>query len=674
MSELAKAYVQIIPTAKGIKEKIKNEIPDGNESGKKFGSGLAGAIKNVIVAAGIGKAISSSISEGANLEQSIGGIETLFKESGDAVKKNAAQAYKTAGMSANEYMEITTSFSASLLQSLSGDTQKAADISNTAMVDMSDNANKMGTNMEDIKNAYQGFAKQNYTMLDNLKLGYGGTKTEMERLLKDAREISGVEYDINNLSDVYGAIHVIQGELGITGTTAKEASSTISGSFNSVKAVAKNVMGEIALGMDIGPSMEALGETVITFLAGNLLPAVGNILSGLPDLISGAISIAIQSMNIGADNTDTFVSGGIDIVKNIVTGILSGLPYLAEAAINLLAALGSALVNTDWVGIAQSMVNDLKNELGVASGEIFGTDEGITDAIMGAIANGIPKLLQSGVTIVTNIVNGILKSLPNLIKSAGNLVTKFITIGILPMLPKVWESGGKLLLNIVNGIIKNLPQIISAALKAATSFINSLGKQLPKFLQQGIEIIGKIAAGLIRAIPTLVSKIPSIASSVIKAFKSVNWLSIGKNIIAGIAKGLRNAGGQLWDAVKGVLGNFKDKVLSFFGIHSPATWGIYVGEMVDKGIAGGFIKNIRDIENAADSVNATIARKIGTESNRRAISVEGNGYVFANRSVMEKLDMMASILKSIASSETEIVMKANNREVARYMRELGVTF
>ena len=542
-----------------------------------------------------------------------------------------------------------------------------------AMIDMSDNANKMGSNMEDIKNAYQGFAKQNYTMLDNLKLGYGGTKTEMERLLKDAQEISGVKYDINNLSDVYSAIHVIQGELDITGTTAKEASSTISGSLASVKAAAKNVMGEIALGMDIGPSMEALGETVITFLAGNLIPAVGNILSGLPDLISGAVSIAIQSINIGANNADEFIAGGIDIVKNIVTGILSSLPYLAEAAVNLLAALGSALINTDWIGIAQSMVSDLRSELSVASGEIFGSDEGITNAILGAITNGLPKILESGVTIVTNIVNGILKNLPSLIKSAGNLVTKFVT-GILQMLPKVWASGVKLLLSIVNGIINNLPQIVSAALKAATSFINSLGKQLPKFLQQGIEIIGQIAAGLIRAIPTLISKIPSIASSVIKAFKNVDWLSIGKNIIDGIAKGLKNAGGQLWEAVKGVLGNFKEKVLGFFGIHSPSTWGIYVGEMVDKGIAGGFIGNIRDIENAADKVNATIAKKIGTENTRSAISVKGNGYAVANGNIIEKLDAVASILKSIASSETEFVVKANNREVIRYMKELGVAF
>ena len=235
-TELAKAYVQIIPSAKGIGKRIGEEI--GNESegaGKSAGSRLCNAIKGVIATAAIGKALGSALTEGAALEQSLGGIETLFKDSADTVKRNAAEAYRTAGMSANQYMELTTSFAASLMQSLGNDTNKAAEISDMAMRDMSDNANKMGTDMERITDAYQGFAKQNYTMLDNLKLGYGGTKTEMERLLADAQKITGIKYDINNLSDVYSAIHVIQGELDITGTTAKEAADTLTGSFSSMK-------------------------------------------------------------------------------------------------------------------------------------------------------------------------------------------------------------------------------------------------------------------------------------------------------------------------------------------------------------------------------------------------------------------------------------------------------
>ena len=274
-TELAKAYVQIVPSAKGIQGSISNVIGgEADSAGHSAGGKIVGAIKGAIATAAIGKALGAALTEGAALEQSLGGIETLFKDSADKVKQNAAEAYRTAGMSANQYMELTTSFAASLLQSLGGDTKKAAEISDMAMTDMSDNANKMGTDMERITDAYQGFAKQNYTMLDNLKLGYGGTKEEMQRLLADAEKITGVKYDISNLSDVYSAIHVIQGELDITGTTAKEAASTLSGSFASMQAAFKNVLGQLTLGQDIGPALSALAETVTTFLVGNLLPAL----------------------------------------------------------------------------------------------------------------------------------------------------------------------------------------------------------------------------------------------------------------------------------------------------------------------------------------------------------------------------------------------------------------
>ena len=282
-TELAQAYVQIMPSAKGIHGSLSSLLGGeasaaGESAGRSMGGKLVGAALGIISAAAIGQAFAAAISEGAALEQSLGGIETLFKESADTVKQNAAEAYRTAGMSANQYMELTTSFAASLLQSLGGDTEAAARISDMAMTDMSDNANKMGTDMERITDAYQGFAKQNYTMLDNLKLGYGGTKEEMQRLLADAQKITGVKYDIGNLSDVYEAIHVIQGELDITGTTAKEAAATLSGSLASMKASFKNVLAQLTLGQDVGPALNALAETTTTFLVGNLLPAVWNIL------------------------------------------------------------------------------------------------------------------------------------------------------------------------------------------------------------------------------------------------------------------------------------------------------------------------------------------------------------------------------------------------------------
>ena len=294
-TEIAQAYVQLIPSARGITGKIQSLLnPEasaaGQSAGQSLGSSLVSVMTKVIAAAGIGKAFSAALNEGASLQQSLGGIETLFKGSADKVKGFANEAYRTTGLSANAYMENVTGFSASLLQSLGGDTNKAAETANMAMIDMSDNANKMGTSMESIQMAYQGFAKQNYTMLDNLKLGYGGTKQEMQRLLADAEKLTGVKYDINNLSDVYNAIHAIQENLDITGTTAKEAASTFSGSFESMKAAAQNVLGKLALGENILPSLQALAETTSTFLFDNFLPMVGNIFSGLGLVLTEGIS------------------------------------------------------------------------------------------------------------------------------------------------------------------------------------------------------------------------------------------------------------------------------------------------------------------------------------------------------------------------------------------------
>lgn len=269
--ELAKAYVQIVPSMEGLQGQLAKLFPDGvggeqgGKMGKNLGKSLLAAFGAYKVADKLGDVIKSAFSEGAALEQSIGGIETLFKSSAGKVEQYASDAFKTAGVSANEYMENVTSFSASLISSLGGDTAKAAEAAHTAMVDMSDNANKMGTNIADIQNAYQGFAKQNYTMLDNLKLGYGGTKTEMERLLADAEKISGIKYNIDNLADVYAAVHVIQGELDITGTTAKEAATTFSGSFSSMKAAAANLLGTLTNGGDTAKALDDLDESAGNF-------------------------------------------------------------------------------------------------------------------------------------------------------------------------------------------------------------------------------------------------------------------------------------------------------------------------------------------------------------------------------------------------------------------------
>ncbi|MDS8871304.1 PblA, partial [Streptococcus pneumoniae] len=336
-TELGKAYVQIIPSAKGISGMIQKEMGGevasaGVSAGESLGSKMMGAVSGVIAAAGIGKAIGASINEGAALQQSLGGVETLFKDSADKVKGFANEAYKTTGLSANAYMENVTGFSASLLQSLGGDTDKAAETANMAMIDMSDNANKMGTSMESIQLAYQGFAKQNYTMLDNLKLGYGGTKQEMQRLLADAEKLTGVKYDINNLSDVYSAIHTIQENLDITGTTAREAATTFTGSFESMKSAAQNVLGKLSLGEDIQPALQALMETTSTFLFGNLIPMIGNILKQIPILILGGIKGVFSGI---------FGEGLGSIMGSIVTAL--GSAFLAFKAFSTVSGLLSGI-------------------------------------------------------------------------------------------------------------------------------------------------------------------------------------------------------------------------------------------------------------------------------------------------------------------------------------------
>lgn len=621
-TELAKAYVQIVPSAKGISGSISKELGGeasvaGSSSGESFAGNMLGKVKQLIAVAGIGKVFSETISEGADLEQSLGGIETLFKESADKVKENAAKAYQTAGMSANEYMELTTSFSASLLSSLSNDTSKAADVADMAMTDMSDNANKMGTDMESIKNAYQGFAKQNYTMLDNLKLGYGGTKEEMQRLLTDAQKISGVKYDINNLSDVYNAIHVIQGQLDITGTTAKEASTTISGSLGSMKAAFKNVLGQITLGMDVGPALSALATTTTTFLVGNLLPAIWNILSGLPMALVTFIQTLIPQL----------IAAVTQFIPGILTAIQTGLPQLYEMANEILIQFTTA------------------------------------------IQTNLPALLQQGGDIVTNIVNGILQNIPQMITMAGAAIANFEN-AIWSALPTVLTAGAQLLINLVNGIIQSLPGIVTAAAQAVTKMVVTIGQHLPEVLQTGIEIIGKLAAGLIRAIPTLLSKLPQIIKGIVNAFIEVDWLSIGINIIKGIGKGLANAGHMLWDAVKDILGNFKDKVLGFFGIHSPSRWGAYVGEMIDLGMARGLINNSKPISDAVNMMQEVV--KTPLESSASVSSDQQVAYT--GTGIVERLDQLILILGMILNL---LKMKDGNvseREVVRVLREMGVVF
>mgnify|MGYP000843731579 CR=1 FL=1 len=414
-TELGQAYVQIMPSARGISGKIKAAIsPEVESAGQSAGETLGGRMvslaKKAIAVAGIGKFFSASIMEGANLQQSLGGIETLFKGSADTVKKYANEAYKTTGLSANAYMENVTGFSASLLQSLGGDTRKAADVANMAMIDMADNSNKMGTSMDRIQDAYQGFAKQNYTMLDNLKLGYGGTKTEMERLLADATKLTGVKYDINNLSDVYQAIHAIQENLDITGTTAKEAATTFTGSFSAMKAAAQNVLGNLALGKDIGPSLHSLYETAKTFLVGNLIPMIGNVLKGIPHLIYGILQDGL---------TAVFGEGVAEPILEWVYNTFADISAIANTLFDMIFGSMNKKDNVDflksYLGIDEKTASSIVN---------IGENIRVTFENIGATIGNIAGIVGSFVSDLLGI--GGSEQSVNLIASAFEGLTKFL--------------------------------------------------------------------------------------------------------------------------------------------------------------------------------------------------------------------------------------------------------
>lgn len=484
-TEIAQAYVQLIPSARGITGKIQSLLnPEasaaGQSAGQSLGSSLVSVMTKVIAAAGIGKAFSAALNEGASLQQSLGGIETLFKGSADKVKGYANEAYKTTGLSANAYMENVTGFSASLLQSLGGDTDKAAETANMAMIDMSDNANKMGTSMESIQMAYQGFAKQNYTMLDNLKLGYGGTKQEMQRLLADAEKLTGVKYDINNLSDVYNAIHAIQENLDITGTTAKEAASTFTGSFQAMKASAQNVLGKLALGENILPSLQALAKTTSTFLFENFLPMVGNIFSGLGLVLTEGIS-QIASQLFGDDfgsavyNQLSRVTGIFETFFDMIFGSLS-----KQDNIDILEALGfSEGAATQIVNIADNIRETFIN-IGSAIWDVLGIVGdfvsdllGIKDGEQGVNLLGVAF---EGLTSALKIVSSFLKEITSFFKenkiAADLLKTAIVALGV--GMPIVKIASFVTALGGLPGIFSVIQTVISGFAASVTTAISAI--------------------------------------------------------------------------------------------------------------------------------------------------------------------------------------------------------
>lgn len=549
MADLGKAYVQIIPSAKGIKGKItqalKGESSEaGINSGQTLGGKLVSTAKKIIVAAGIGKAIGASVTEGAHLEQSLGGVETIFKGSADKVVANARKAYATAGTSANDYMEGVVSFGASLMQATGNNADKAARIADMAFRDMSDNANKMGTNMRDIENAYQGFARGQYMMLDNLKLGYGGTKSEMERLLADAQELTGVEYDIDNLADVYEAIHAIQEEVGITGTTAEEAAETVSGSFNAMKAAAKNMLGSLAgvdeLGLTVTEAMSNLADTVMTFLFGNLIPMIMKIFKSLPEAISAFFKTFAPQ----------FIGHGVELISSLGKGILKAIPNVVNGFNELMTNLISFL-QTQFPLFLQSgveMINNLVTGFIESIPQLRTQAGDMINSLLEAFMIAAPQLLEAGGQIITNLVFGLVENAPAMLSATADVIGKLINT-IITHLPTFIEKGKDFVINLLQGLTERAPELIEGLVTLIADLIVKIVENLPEFLAKGIEIVKNIWSGISEMKSELLNLMITIVVSLVT--------SIGEKLGEFLQKG-----SEVMDNIKTGLSNKKDAVIS----------------------------------------------------------------------------------------------------------------
>lgn len=660
-TDLGQAYVQIVPSAKGISGSIQNALdPEasaaGTSAGLKIGTGLKVAAMAAVAAAGaaLGKVISSSLTEGANLQQSLGGIETLFKGSADKVKKYADEAYRTSGLSANEYMTNVTSFSASLLQSVGGDTEKAADVANMAMIDMSDNANKMGTNMGDIQNAYQGFAKQNYTMLDNLKLGYGGTKEEMQRLLADAQKLTGVKYDINNLSDVYNAIHAIQENLDITGTTAKEASETFTGSFNAMKASLKNVLGKMSLGQDIKPSLNQLAETTSTFFFGNFLPMVGNILKALPGAFVTFVKAAIPYIKDGVGNMLKSAIEPLGDIGKKVTESIKGFGDIGKMFDGAFSGLGSKIdIPAMALKVFQGALTALVGPAGLvikAVGLIAqafqneGIKGGISqlttsfDELVTGISQNAPQLGASFGTALSGIMTAIANALPGII-SGGIKITAGLISGIAQGLPQLTIAVGQLISAFTNTIVTLLPMIITSATTIITTFLGALSIALPQIISAGGNLINSILQGINQQLPMLIQNVSTIVLTWLTAFNEQlpQILQAGMNLLITFLQGIANNIGQVTQQALNIIIGFTSVIAQ----NMPAIVNSAVDLMVN--FANSLAARMPDIVAAAANLIANFINGIANN---------------LGKIIDSAVNLITSFLRGIANRIPDIVSAA----------------
>ena len=591
--------------ASGKLKDLGGKLGNGLKTAAKIGTAAVGA-----AAAGITALTTAAVNNYAEYEQLVGGVETLFKQSADVVQQYAANAYKTAGMSANEYMSTVTSFSASLLQSLGGDTEAAAKYADTAVTDMADNANKMGTSIDMLQNAYSGFAKQNFTMLDNLKLGYGGTKEEMQRLLDDAEKLSGVEYDISSFADITEAIHVMQENMGIAGATALEAGTTIEGSVNSMKGAWQNLLTGLADGnADIGQLVDNLVTTIVgdgtesnLGVLGNILPAVQTALTGASTLVSELIPQIVQ------------------IIPSIIT---DNLPILAEAAISII----------------QSLVDGISQNQEMLMTTAFDTIVFLANSLISML----PQIVALGLDLIVSLANGIAESLPELIPTIMDVIMQIVHILTDPAnLTNLLNAALIIITELAYGLMDAIPQLVQAVSDIIINIADFLVDpvNLANILKAAVDVVIALAVGLVDAIPVLLKHLPKLWLSIIDNFRNVDWGQLGKNLVDGFKNGISRAWTSLKTWFKNLFGDLIGIAKKILGIASPSKVFKKIGGFTAEGFGVGFedefahvkddMKKALTFEEASIGINASIKRTGAGQgafgSNAGGVSIVQNIY------------------------------------------------
>ena len=633
----------------------------GETSGLQSAMGSAisavGKFSAAAVAAGataVAALTKSAVESYADYEQLVGGVETLFKDSAGIVQEYAANAFQTAGLSANDYMETVTGFSASLLQSVGGDTEEAARIADQAITDMADNANKMGSSIESIQNAYQGFAKQNYTMLDNLKLGYGGTKQEMERLLADAEKLSGVHYDISNLNDVYEAIHVVQGELGITGTTAEEASTTIQGSAAAMKAAWQNMLTGIAdENADFDGLINNLVESVATF-GENILPRIETALSGVGKLISGLAPIIVEALPGLVENVlPGFIDAIMEVVNSIVEAIPEVIPVLIQALVDIVMQLIECLAE-NLPTIIEAVIQGLEQIMNSLAENLPTIISGITEMLLQVIQviiNNAPQFLQAFLNLLLSFAQAELQALPQIIAALPTLINGILDFlkQAIPMvmdgfiqlmtslceaLPEIIAAITAALPQIIDGIItallEGLPLIIQCGVQLFIALIQNIGEiisgiakalpdliagiveaileHLPEIIECGVQLFIALIANLPTIIVELVKAVPQIIQALLEAFGEgvSKFGEMGVNLVKGLWNGFKSKLDEFFTNAKQWFSNGVAKIKKSLGINSPSTVFADIGKYLVLGLDEGITDNISSASKAMEQMSNAV--------------------------------------------------------------------